>query len=388
MSEICFASKSWRSGAAWFNQQLVQAIAEAGATVTYVAPLSLPVEREPRHPGLRRLVVPRERMEGNWLARRFASLRRLTAGLASTLAERRRTSTFIFSIPEPLVTSLPLFALLRLSGAQVILVVHDAEPHRWSLPLWLRPIERTALTAAYHLASRLVCLTRSNEVVLQERFGVPAKKTAVIAHGAFLMPPLAPLQRNCRLLALGSIRRNKHIVEVIEAVLRSRKAGLAVTLTVAGEPQDRRHLADCVAAAGGNDAITILPHFVPDGDIPGLLEASDALVLAYDHFASQSGVAVLAALAGRPVIATRSGGLDDLFDRGLAGCEISPSPTPQAIAAAIAAFFDRPVEQWRLESEIARHRFAQALAWAPIGAAYVRLARLDSARKRGLVADA
>ncbi|KFL27076.1 hypothetical protein JP74_09190 [Devosia sp. 17-2-E-8] len=375
MAEICLSTKTWRSGAAWFNQQLVASLAEAGASVAYIAPLALPEDREPNQPNVERHIVPRELTDGPKLRRRIASLRRITTGLYLTLMQRWSTRTFILSIPEPLLFTLPLLILLRLSGARILLVVHDAKPHAWSLPIWLRSLEWLALWLLYRLATDLVCLTRATAEALTQHFSVRGQKLTIIPHGAFRLGPAAPLPGNGNLLAFGSIRRNKGIREVIEAVLKCRAAGRNLRLTIAGEVTDKAYWRECQSlVARRPEAFDLRLGFVPDEDVPNLLAKSDAVVLAYTDFASQSGVAVLAALAGRPVIATRSGGLDELFERGMAG-ETIACPIPDDIAAAFIRFYDRPIAEWSAHAEVARVRIESTLDWASIAGQYLRLIR-------------
>lgn len=377
MPGICLSTKSWRSGSGWFAQLLALAIAEAGASIAFVAPLAEPAEREPAHPNLERLILPRECVGGEgWARRRLASARRVLAGVAALARLRFTTGIFMFSIAEPLVVSLPLFALLRLSGAQVILIVHDAEPHAWKLPPPLRFIERQALQTSYRLATRLVCLTHAASTVLAENFGIDRSRVEVIPHGAFPVPGVPPLPASRCLLAFGTIRRNKRLREVIEAILDLRRRGFDVRLVIAGEPDDDAYWRECRAVIARDPAgFSVRLGFLPEAELPDLLAGVDALVLAYEEFSSQSGVAVLAALAGRPVLSTGSGGLAELAARGLAVETIAGPVTGATVANAIVRFYERPVEEWRVAACTGRTSVAAALAWPAIGAAYVALAR-------------
>jgi glycogen synthase len=98
-------------------------------------------------------------------------------------------------------------------------------------------------------------------------------------------------------------------------------------------------------------------------------------MLAYQNFNSQSGVGVLAALAARPVIGTRSGGLDELFDRGLAGQLIQDEVTPESIAAAIIEFRRRDLNEWRNKAGQGAVRVADTLRWDRIADDYIALCR-------------
>lgn len=372
-------TKGWRSGAAWVAQMIAQAIAEQGATIAYVAPLAHPAEREPHHPNLLRLTTPRELVGRHGrLARARASLSRVAVGLWHVLRLRAATRVFLFSIPEPLVFTLPLFALLRLSGARVLLVVHDAQPHAWSLPARLRRVERWAHAASYRLADSLVALTPTVREALIRDFGIPPGKIAVIPHGPFSLGKATPLPGRQRILLFGSLRRNKNVREVIEGVLLARSRGLNVTLTLAGAPLklEPGYWDECLAAVARDpQAFDMRPGFLPDEALPGLIAEVDAFVLAYRDFNSQSGVGILAAMAGRPVIGTRSGGLGELFDIGMAGEIVSEPVTAETVADALQAFLARPVSEWQERADEAVKRISAHLDWHRIADAYIALAR-------------
>ena len=129
---------------------------------------SRPPAEEPRfdapRPGLVRFTPPRELKQGGRLARIAASLRRVGGAAWGLLRARRRARVFVVTIPDPLVFAAPLLALLRLSGARVIYVVHDPVPHAWQLSARWRWIERLGYRAVYHLASALVVLSASRVV--------------------------------------------------------------------------------------------------------------------------------------------------------------------------------------------------------------------------------
>jgi len=71
--------------------------------------------------------------------------------------------------------------------------------------------------------------------------------------------------------------------------------------------------------------------FVEEADVPDLIAQTNAFILAYSDFDSQSGVAVLAGVNSRPVIATFAGGVRDLQALGLAGVEIKQPVTTATI---------------------------------------------------------
>lgn len=379
MPEICLMTKAWRSGSAWVAQMLAQAIAEQGATIAFISPLADPSDREPSHPNLIRVAPPRELVGTHpKLERMFVSLSRIACGLFATMRLRFTTRSFIFSIPEPLLFTLPLLGLLRLTGARVILIVHDAEPHAWALPQSLRFVERGAHALSYRVSSILVTLTPAARTALIRDFGISADKIHVIPHGPFSLGDPTPVPGTGRLLIFGSLRRNKSVLEVIKGVMQARRAGAEVTLVLAGEPlkQEPGYWDECLATmAEDPSGFDVREGFLPDEALPDLIASVDCFVLAYQNFNSQSGVGVLAALAARPVIGTRSGGLDELFDRGLAGEVVDDVVTPDSVAAAILAFRQTPLDEWRARASQGASSIAETLRWDGIADEYIALCR-------------
>lgn len=382
MPEVCFMTKVWRSGAAWVAQMIAQAIAEQGVKIAFVAPLAMPEQRDPAHDNLTRIRTPRELVGKHGKVKRIiASLGRISSSLGSVCRMRFSTKVFMFSIPEPLVFTLPLFAFLRLTGAKVIFIVHDAVPHAWALPASLRFVERGAHALSYKLATHLVTLSTMARQSLIDDFGTPADKVTVIPHGPFTIGNVAPIPGNGRLLIFGSLRRNKSVLEVIEGVILSRQRGSDVVLVLAGVPlkQEEGYWQQCLAAIARDPAgFDVRSGFVPDEALPELFSGVDAVVLAYANFNSQSGVGVMAALAGRPVIGTRSGGLGELYDSGMSGQIVEGEVGAESVAKAIAAFRGVELEEWRERARLGASRAAAALRWDEIARQYIQLACDDN----------
>lgn len=380
MPEICLMTKSWRYSAGWIAQMIAQSIAERGVSIAFVAPLAEPVAREPHNTNVLRIATPRERVGGvhGKLDRAIASLARIGSGLLHVLRLRASTRSFIFTIPEPLLFTLPLFALLRLTGARVIYLVHDAQPHAWSLPQRWRSLERAAHRWSYRLASVIVTLTPSVGSALARDFGVAPSKIVTIPHGPLAVSDVPPLPGSHKLLIFGALRRNKGILDAIRGVLLARRQGSPVRLILAGEPlkQEPGYWDECMhAIAEDPDGFDVRVGFVPDEALPALIGEADAFVLAYRDFDSQSGVGVLAALAGRPVIGSRVGGLAELFELGMVGKLLAEPVTPEGFADAVAQFYLEDFAHWRAASELGRTRIAQTLRWDTIADAYIAVAR-------------
>lgn len=378
MYDLCLVSKVWRHGTGWYAQLLAQAIADAGGNIAFVSPLASPESREPHGKNIDRHTISREIVgSAPRLRRAIASLRRSCTSVAATLALSRRAKVFVFSIPEPFLFSLPLFATLRLLRTRVILIVHDVKPHvpRSGLTGLL---ERWVNRAYYSLSSHLVVLSSAAAGALKSEFRIPSRRVSVIPHGLFSLTDVKPIPGDSLLLAFGTIRRNKNVLETIIAVKGARAQGASVRLVVAGEPHplEPEYWDECMAAMIGDEAaFEVDRRFIPDEDLPKLLSRVDAFVLAYENFDSQSGVAVLAAISARPVIGTESGGLADLFALGMAGERLPEQVSAEAIETGIMAFLRRPISDWREEANLSALRVAEHLSWSAIGQRFLKLAR-------------
>jgi glycosyltransferase involved in cell wall biosynthesis len=136
------------------------------------------------------------------------------------------------------------------------------------------------------------------------------------------------------LLTFGSIRPYKGVDIALDA-LTLVDPQLHVRVIVAGRSWgEQSNLKDQVQARGLEGKVEIRNRFIPNEEAALLFGAADASLLPY-RSASQSGVVQLSFGYGRPVIATRVGGLPAAVEHGVDGllCE----PTAEDIADAIEA---------------------------------------------------
>ncbi len=370
---ICVFTRSWRYATGPFAQKLADSIALQGVTTFLVAPPPETAGFIARHPNVVQRRTPRGLAgQGSLAARIVATVRRMGSGVFQVLRARLHTRRFVITAPEILPVTLPLVVLLRLSGGRVVLVVHDPTPHRRRNAL-IGALERLMLNVLYGLASELVVLSESTRRALSDSYRLRLKTISVIPEG---MPILdaPPLSGSGRLLLFGTIRANKMVAEAVEGVEMARNTGLDVQLTIAGSASEGEE--DYFAAIA--ESVSAKPHvraelgYVDDARLPGLFAECDALLLPYRNFESHSAVALLAAAGRRPIIATASGGIADLFREGIAGVEIEEN-TPEAIARAIESFFGHPMSCWVSHAEKAKGELEGRYSWAAAGERYLAL---------------
>ncbi|HEY0315232.1 MAG TPA: glycosyltransferase family 4 protein [Sphingomonas sp.] len=376
---LCVYTRMWQSGGTTlFAQELVDGLLDIGADVTFIAP---PGETEPdgrQRLRLTRMRPPREKMGGgSRLARAASSFARVLAADYYLLKARFSTRLFIITIPDPMLFVLPALLLLRLTAARIILVEHDPVPHAWRLPPRWRWFEKRSLGLRYRLSDLIVVLSDASRDKLSESYPRTRDIVRVCQHGVFPMGEPQPPPAAGRLLLFGTIRRNKGITEAMAGVIAARATGTPVKLLVAGAVhlEDPAYVQDCRdLARTAPDIIEMRVGHVDDDMLPRILAGSDALLLPYKNFFSQSGVAILAASNARPVIASRAGGIATLLDEGMPAACIEGDVSAESVASAIRDFFTVPADEWYRRAMAYRDLILEQRSWQAIARNYVALA--------------
>lgn len=377
MKPVILYSRMWSAGTGLYAQGLARGLALAGYPTIFIAPRGAP-DDVAGMANIRRVMPPRE-LGGtsvSRLRRGWGSLRRIAGGLGAVLAARLRSPRMIVTIPDPLPLWLPVLALLRLSGARVVFVCHDPEPHAWRLgPRW-RSAERGAIALQYRLAWRVVALAEASRKALVDKFGIAPGKIAVIPHGAFDAPYAGPLPGRGKLLVFGTIRRNKQVHVALQGAAEAIGRGADISVTVAGgaDANDPAYIKEVRAAAAAlGERADLRIGYVAEADLDELLQTHDALLLPYVDFESQSGVAVLAGMAGRPVICAAAGGIPDLVASGLAAVTIAAPVGTKEVANAIMRYLQAPPADWNHRAKAGRQTLSVALDWTHVGRLFARM---------------
>ncbi len=267
---------------------------------------------------------------------------------------------WIWAIPYRVLTSL----LPR--STQVIVQAHnitDKEPAAWKRVLANALLRRGDVIVVHAGSEGEEALRR-----LPKKRVVPTYLPVHELGGAVPSREEAKSQLNLagREVALffGHIRPFKGLDLAIEAW---REVTPDLFLLAAGEAwwkggQHYRALADGLANA------RMEFRYIPDSEVATYFAAADVVLAPY-RTEAQSGVALTAFHFGRPVIATRVGGLPEVIEDGVNGLLV-PSEDPKALAAAVTRFFtscDRPA------MEAAAIRTARQCSWEDYGALFSRL---------------
>lgn len=163
-----------------------------------------------------------------------------------------------------------------------------------------------------------------------------------------------------RLLCLGRLVPVKGFDLALTALAAIRDRFPDLRLTVAGEGPTRAELERMAARAGLESAVSFTG-WVRPGDIPALMNEATIVLLPSRVREGLPVVAVEAALMGRPIIASRVGGLPEIVVDGVTGV-IVEEDDPRALAKAITEMLDHP-ETMRAMGERARIHAQEWFGW-------------------------
>jgi glycosyltransferase involved in cell wall biosynthesis len=142
----------------------------------------------------------------------------------------------------------------------------------------------------------------------------------------------------------GRLSEEKGWETLIEAVAHlARTDGRDVYWTIAGEGPLRQRLEEQIAGHGLSERVRLLGF---RRDVPSILGAADVVVLP-SHREGIPNALCEAMAMGRPVVATRVGGVPELVEHGRSGLVVEPRQ-PQALADGLGALLADPHARERL----------------------------------------
>jgi D-inositol-3-phosphate glycosyltransferase len=226
-----------------------------------------------------------------------------------------------------------LWALLRLLGHDFFVYTPQDV-----LPNSLRPYHIRAFRFLY-ARMRHVFL---NEPLVIEHFSVPrdritvlpiADLTAFVRTRVTSEPPQIPAEARV-ILCFGLIEPRKGIHTLISAAPEVVRQVPNALLLIVGKPlMDIAPLERQLAELGLQERVRLVPRYVSFAQMAGYFTAAQLLVLPYES-GWNSGVLASAFGFGKPVIATRVGGFDEVVNDESTGLLVPPKD-PKALAQAI-----------------------------------------------------
>jgi glycogen synthase len=272
----------------------------------------------------------------------------------------------------------PAIALADALGVPLVATVHATEAGRYNG--WLSSaLSRQVHSAEWWLANRadalITCSGAMRDEVV-ELFDVEPDAVTVLHNGITprgwqieprrvraarqrYAPGGAPL-----LLYLGRLEYEKGVQDLIAALPRIRRVHPGTRVLVAGTGTAAAQLVEAARTHRVLRSVRFLGH-LPDGELAAVLSAADAVVLPsrYEPFGI---VALEAAAAGAPLVASTAGGLGEIVVEGETGTAFPPGDVAELARAVTRVLADRGGAVSRARA--ARARLGVDFDWASIAA--------------------
>ncbi|MFI9815696.1 glycosyltransferase family 4 protein [Saccharothrix variisporea] len=270
----------------------------------------------------------------------------------------------------------PAIALAEAAGVPLVATVHATEAGRHSG--WLsQTLNQQVHSVEWWLANRadaLITCSSAMRTEVAHLFEVDAEQVTVLHNGieprrwrvrsddvaaarAKYSSDGAPL-----LLFFGRLEWEKGVQDLIAALPRIRRAHRGARLVVAGEGTHGQWLVEQARKHKVRRAVDFVGH-LSDRELAGVLSAADAVVLPsrYEPFGI---VALEAAAAGTPLVASTAGGLGEVVLDGVTGLSFAPGDVEALARAVRSVLDDRPSAVRRAKA--AKARLATDFDWTRI----------------------
>jgi glycosyltransferase involved in cell wall biosynthesis len=235
-----------------------------------------------------------------------------------------------------------LFARLALSARSTRPVARAYTPHGGSFHYAPGTAQHVLYMAAERFLLRRTDLFLFESEYIAGRFraylGAPDRLVRIVYNGLAdsEFEPINSPADAADLLHVGELRPGKGIETLIDAVaLLRRERQARLTLLMVGSGASEGELRDRAKAAGVSDSIT----FVPPQPIRNVLGRGRVMVMP-SHAESLPYVILEAAAAAQPLVATRVGGIPEIF--GPCSDDLVPANDVPALAEAVRAKLGEP----------------------------------------------
>lgn len=228
----------------------------------------------------------------------------------------------------------------RKKGIKVLFLCHNAIDHESAF--WKAAIGRMALSQSdnflVHTKSEKDRLLRMN----------PDSNIFVHPHPVYNHFPTATQKRSRRarleLLFFGFVRHYKGIDVLLSAMQLLEDED--IFLTVAGEWWEKdKKLKKMLKDERCRNNVEVIDYYLSEKEVAECFCRADVVILPY-RSATCTGVIPVAYHYGKPVIASRTGGIPEVVIDGVSGRLFEPE-NPQALAAVIREFLHSPAARMR-----------------------------------------
>ncbi|MCE7007937.1 glycosyltransferase family 4 protein [Kibdelosporangium philippinense] len=277
----------------------------------------------------------------------------------------------------------PAVALAEETGKPLVATIHATEAGRHSG--WLsQPLNQQVHSVEWWLANRadaLVTCSSAMRTEVAHLFDLDPADITVIHNG--IEPrswrvPAATVQATHKqynpgggpiLLFFGRLEWEKGVQDLIAALPRIRRSHPGTRLVVAGKGRHETELVQDARKARVLRSVDFVGHLT-DRQLVEALAAADVVVLPsrYEPFGI---VALEAAAAGAPLVASTAGGLGEVVVHGETGLSFAPGDV-EGLAASVRTVLDDPAAA-RRRTRAAKARLTSDFDWRRIAAATVEV---------------
>ena len=277
----------------------------------------------------------------------------------------------------------PAIALADVLGVPLVATIHATEAGRHAG--WLSsPLSRQVHSTEWWLAHRadeLITCSAAMQAEVAELFDLDAGAIAVLHNGVaargWHATPVRAATARARyapggeplLVYFGRLEHEKGVQDLIAALPRIRRVRPGTRLLVAGTGTGADALAETARAHRVRRSVRFLGH-LPDAELAAAIAAADAVVLPsrYEPFGI---VALEAAAAGAPLVASSAGGLGEVVVDGETGVSFAPGDVGGLARAVEVVLADPAAAAQRAAA--ARARLGVDFDWRSIASATVEV---------------
>lgn len=159
--------------------------------------------------------------------------------------------------------------------------------------------------------------------------------------------------RGRTILFFGYVRPYKGLADLLAALALARPDSWDLLYVVGEFYEPRERYAEALAHPALRGKVRVVDRYVANEEVAAYVAAADVVALPYRE-ATGSGIAQVAFGGGTPVIATRTGGLEEVVEEEVTGLLVPPGD-PSALARAVERYFDEEMAP-RLREGVARAR--------------------------------
>lgn len=262
----------------------------------------------------------------------------------------------------------PAIALAEFFDVPLVSTLHATEAGRHSG--WISgTINRQVHSVEWWLANEsdaIITCSASMEDEVTELYGPQLAPITVIRNGIDVTTwnyrDRAPRSGPPRLLYVGRLEYEKGVQDIIAALPRIRRSHPGTTLAIAGEGTQYGWLQDLARQHRVIRSVTFLGS-LDHTELLGWLHGTDAIVLPsrYEPFGI---IALEAAAAGAPLVASRAGGLGEAVVDGVTGMSFQPADV-EGLTSAVREVLDDPAAA-QTRAKAARDRLTSDFDWQQV----------------------